>query len=589
MLEYQIDTFGGKAILLHQSLTITKRLSGNSGSPVFRKSDLVSLRAHVYGGTFNSASVIGKYSNPYNDYLAAFDLPVPNDGLNLIPVTGNSAINAPVPSGFGESLPNSMKTTNGPAICEVCRTRQVKSAPMNAPAVPTFAAPSPVKAPAPPARSLFSGSVPSAHNGGFSRLQAPLSSRQVGSADEEGFFLDILKKAASVGAPLIGKALNTALPVALGPIGGPVGALAGFALNTAGKLCESAEAESAMDGPPILHEGAMERAVLAEAVLTFLQTKELNHEAEESIFSDMKDTVIKALPTVRKAAAQVLPAMMAPALRIALESLHKYNNPSGNGAESFEADAQEAFRPGIVYTHAIDQPADRRAEAFLSNLHAAMNKHAEESAMDEGSAEGFFDFIKCGVRLAGQGIGTLAQTGLPILVKAIASQTSGTESLEDGPAPEQSHAFSSDALAHRAIVAEAALQAVMKQPIEHLQEEGFFDFISSAVKTIAPIALKVAPSVVSAINPTVGKIVKGVLGQESTMVGEFTPGALNGYHSSSTPRRRLDAPQLRPRKSLATLRNEGGAGRTDNYEGVRQQDNGPRTPYRQSGFRQREY
>ena len=46
-------------------------------------------------------------------------------------------------------------------------------------------------------------------------------------------------------------------------------------------------------------------------------------------------------------------------------------------------------------------------------------------------------------------------------------------------------------LAHRVLVAEAALQAVMKLPQNQLQEQGFFDFIFNAVKTIAPVAMKV--------------------------------------------------------------------------------------------------
>ena len=79
----------------------------------------------MYGGSLNSASVIGKFGNPYQDYIAAFGLPVPNDSLNLIPVTGNTAISAPVPSGYGASIPSSMALT-GPAICEICKTRKVE-------------------------------------------------------------------------------------------------------------------------------------------------------------------------------------------------------------------------------------------------------------------------------------------------------------------------------------------------------------------------------------------------------------------------------------------------------------------------------
>src|SRR5579862_306996 len=52
----------------------TKRRPGNSGSPVLREKDSVSIGVHVYGGAPNSASVIGLYGNPFLDYVAAFDL-----------------------------------------------------------------------------------------------------------------------------------------------------------------------------------------------------------------------------------------------------------------------------------------------------------------------------------------------------------------------------------------------------------------------------------------------------------------------------------------------------------------------------------
>ena len=294
------------------------------------------------------------------------------------------------------------------------------------------------------------------------------------------------------------------------------------------------------------HEGAMERAILAEATLSAIQNMELSHEAEESIFSDMKDAVMKTLPTIRKAAPHVMGAMMEPALRIALDSLHNYNQKGAAGAENFESGLDEPFR-APVYSHAIDQPADRQTEAFLRNLHGAMQQHTQESTLDAESEEGFFDIIKIGARFAGKGVLAVAKQGLPILVNAL-QESGSAESVEAESGDASSQAFSADALAHRAVVAEAALQAVMKLPPQQLQEEGFFDFIASAVKTIAPVALKMAPAVAKAINPTVGKIVSGVLGQESTMVGESAPGA----------RRRLqDAPALKSRRSLATLRSQG--------------------------------
>ena len=424
MLEYQIDTFGGERECFNEGVKL--KIAGNSGSPVLRESDLVSIGAHVYGGTFNSASVIGKYGNPYNDYLAAFNLPVPNDGLNLIPVTGNTSINAPTPSGFGGPIPSSMMVS-GEAPAGASKTRRpavsaASGATRHAQAGVTQRAHAGATQHTQPGTTQRAkpGASQRAQGGALSHTSGFLLKTHAQGADEESF-LDILKKAASIGAPMIGSVLNTTLPLALGPIGGPVGALAGLAFSAAGSLCESAEAEGFVEGTPVAHEGSMERAVLAEATLTALQSLELTHEVEEGIFSDMRDTVMKALPTVRKVAPKILGSMMEPALRIALDSLHTYNTKGAAGAESFEATVAEPFRPGTMYTHAIDQPVDRHAEAFLSHLHAAMEQHAEESAMDDGSAESFGDFFRAGVRLAGKGLSVAAQHGLPLLVQALAS------------------------------------------------------------------------------------------------------------------------------------------------------------------------
>lgn len=48
---------------------------GNSGGPVLRRSDLCTIAAHVYGGDCNTASVLKRYGNPIQDYIAAFDFP----------------------------------------------------------------------------------------------------------------------------------------------------------------------------------------------------------------------------------------------------------------------------------------------------------------------------------------------------------------------------------------------------------------------------------------------------------------------------------------------------------------------------------
>ena len=474
----------------------------------------------MYGGASNSASVIGKYGNPYGDYIAAFGLPLPNDALNLIPVTGNRSISAPVPSGYGSSIPASM-TVSGPTNHDTFKCRNCE-------------------APHTPLRSGHqrpSTWTKLIQNGGVPQRRNPTGKSQRTEAEEEGF-KDVLRTVAR------------ALPTGLGLIGGgPIGALAGFALNAASRItAETVNAESVMDGPAI-NEGSMERAILAEATLSALQSAELPAHLEEGIFGDIRDSVMKALPVIRKAAPHVMGDMMEPALKIALDSLHKYNQKVAAGAESFEATTSEPFRPTVLYSSAIDQPASHEAEAFLDHLQASLQHDLQESAMDGESEEGFFDIITAGVRFAGKGVLAAVKHGLPILVDVV---TGGAESFEDQPGSNAaSHVFAADALAQRALVADAALKAVMKIPPKQLQEEGLFDFIASAVKTIAPIAMKVAPVVVGAINPTIGKIVKNVLNQEPTSAG-------NSNMSRGPLANRTVTQGLSSKRSLQTLR-DGGA------------------------------
>ena len=506
----------------------------------------------MYGGALNSASVIGKFGNPYGDYIAAFSLPVPNTSLNLIPVTGNAAISAPVPSGFGSNVPDGMAGT-GPAICEICKTRKVETRQVSH-AQPILQASHPSQGHH-PSRALVgpplhqrrtSNITKLAQTGGRAPGRIQNIHAQRSEAEEEGF-MDVLKT------------VTSALPAGLGLNGGgPIGALAGFALNAASKMItETTGAESAMDSPAPL-EGSMERAILAEAALSALQSGELSPHLEESIFSDMKDTVMKALPVIRKAAPHVMGAMMEPALQIALNSLHKYNQRGANGTESFEEASTEPFRPNVRYTTAIDQPADHQAEAFLSHLQASLQQNLQESAADGDSEEGFFDIIKAGARFAGKGVLAAAHHGLPILAGML-NQSRGAEAFEDQAGyGSTSQLLAADPLAQRALVADATLKAMMKLPPQQLEEEGFFDFIGGAIKAIAPIAMKVAPVVAGAINPTVGRIVSGVLGQESAFAGES-----NGHRNAT---RLAERPGPSARRSLYSLRDNAESERRNRFE-----------------------
>lgn len=299
---------------------------------------------------------------------------------------------------------------------------------------------------------------------------------------------------------------TSALPAELGIIVGcSVGALAGFALNAASKMIvESTGAESAFDEPAALHEGIMERAILAEATLIALQSAGLPSDLRESIFSGTKEAVMEALPVVRKAAPRVMGSIMEPALKIALDSLHSYNQKFASGAASFEATPSQTLLSAVIYTSAIEQLADGQTEVFLGHLQASLQQSIQESGMhgesEEGCLDGFVNLIKAGTRLADQGVLAAAKQGLPILAN-VQEKAGGPESFDDqpnsGPSP---HLLLADPLAQRALVADAALKAVMKLPPQQVQEARIFDFIISAIKNGGPIVLKFGPMVAGIVS-----------------------------------------------------------------------------------------
>ena len=141
---------------------------------------------------------------------------------------------------------------------------------------------------------------------------------------------------------------------------------------------------------------------------------DLHPDDQESIFSDMKDYVMKAAPTIKKVAPRVMGAMMEPALRIALNSLHNYNQTGTSGAEAFEYQSGEPFRLNVTYSSRIDQKGDRNQEAFVRGLQNSLKQSQEAFDSDE-SEEGFLDIVKAGVSYKEKGVIAGARVGLPIL------------------------------------------------------------------------------------------------------------------------------------------------------------------------------
>ena len=331
--------------------------------------------------------------------------------------------------------------------------------------------------------------------------QAPLNQPTMTLADQESFmdFLNVIK---------------TVVPIGVGTLGGPIGVLAGMALNAVSQIASHSN-QSTLTGPNV-QQGSVERAILAEATQHALK---VDPRLEESVLSHIKDTVMQALPVVKKIATRVAGAALEPALQAALDMLRKSNQDKGA-----EGVILEPFRPPIHYSEATFELSDKKAVAFLAAAKSSMEDGQLESAWDYESQEGFFDVIKTGIALAGQSVSVLAQHGLPTLFNALAN-SNRTEALETG----DSDGSFKGPLAQRALVADAALSAVMELPPDVLEEADFFGALGKAVQVFAPAVIKYAPLVAQNVLPLVDKI----MGAESSLIKD--PTNLTGQLGISAP------------------------------------------------------
>ncbi|KAH0541692.1 hypothetical protein FGG08_003855 [Glutinoglossum americanum] len=420
---------------------------GNSGSPVFRQQDMASIGVHVYGGDVNSASVIGFKGVIFEDCLSAFNAkpisaPIKKQipGVDFVRIPPTES-RKPFPAGTAGGWGENGETANG-------------------------------------------------HRGQISRNN---------HMEDEGFFDDFiptLKSAVKIGAPIASNVLQAGLPILFGPIGAPIAALASVALRAAGKAAESSSASESFSLNARQDDGLVERAILAEAALAGVMALNKKTLAEENLFSKMKDVAKVLSPVVKEAAPKVMGVITEPALRVALDTLNDQNK-GGAATES-------AFAPG-------SRPTGRALRSAGQDFHAALtgaslkgvdhNTRAFVDALLEtppeesiwGDIAATLGSVAINALVPAGQVNSMLNDGLTALARSGSEANFG----------EDDSTISLDGLHQRAMLGEAALQAVMQVPVERLQEEGFFDVVRTAIKVIAPKVIKAAPGIIKAVAPVV--------------------------------------------------------------------------------------
>ncbi|KAJ8124263.1 hypothetical protein O1611_g9378 [Lasiodiplodia mahajangana] len=434
MLQYKIDTYGG-----------------NSGSAVFIQppiaaSDAISIGVHVYGGNPNSASVIGHLGNDFAIYLAAL----------------NAYTSGTLPTGATRET-----VANQPWLTYIT--------------IPT--------------RDHDGSWDPSEPSNGGDGTETEIGDGpgtlggKITGVDEG--LLDILNKAVKVVSPIAATALQIGLPLALGPVGAPVSALAGVALNVAGKIAASATGTEADTEKSYTFNGVAERAILGEGAIACLKHMGNAKCKSLGIFDSMSHTVKSTAPTLAGVAPEITPAVAEAALRMTLDSLSR----AQDGTEgSFITPPIRDPKRKETDTTGLAPRLSENQEAFIAALGASLTREDTESFLGVLSSVG--NVISQGLRVAAPIIGSVAQTGLSLLLQ-------GTEADENtGP-------FSFEGLAERSLIGEAALMAIMNMPVGTVQEEGLFDIMKKVVTTIGPAVLKTAPIVISAVTPIVQGLLQG--------------------------------------------------------------------------------
>ncbi|KAI0444258.1 trypsin-like serine protease [Xylaria telfairii] len=501
MLKYRISTFGGQ-----------------SGAPVIRKTgDQVVIGTHVYGnGDKNQASAIGQYGNDYDSLISVFTKKYPVtdtlEGINLVKLS---------PATHNGALPTTPE-------------QPVLKAPPSPPASDNTADmfPNEEQLLVPTTSDDTVGMLPSEEQPPVLTTGDSTTERVLNGEQPEGF-IDTFKKVAVVLSTVGQHALPLVSPFG-GRLGGPLTAIAGTALGAMANACT----ESATDGTVSslistkeVAAGTMERAILAEASFQAVLNMEDNA-TNKKIRSDMENTYTNLAPNVKYIAPKLVPGLLNSASRI-------------NVMRNFRKQEEKCSRrpPPKPLTINGEESSIESNDFVDGMMQPTRPLEGEEAFFDS-----FGDMLQTAFQVGKPLLHETAKAGLAVLSNVLEESSTETESSIDS-----NEAEAAELLAKRAIMGEAALQAVMKLSKAELDqlylvdddgythEEGFFDFVKTTAQKIGTVIKDVTPFVVNTVVP----VVIGALSKPATE-SAYTKPLLSAFQ-----------PTLRTKRSILSMVNDG--------------------------------
>ncbi|MCJ1233623.1 hypothetical protein MMC14_001581 [Varicellaria rhodocarpa] len=376
---------------------------------------------------------------------------------------------------------------------------------------------------------------------------------------------DVIEAAVRIGGPTVDNPLQSNLPLAFGPIGVALGPLASVALSTAGTVASHDPKLGSTSVDELLTEGTIQRAILAEAAFGVFVEIDEDYLQESGFFQNMKDTVLSLTPFAKELAPHLISSLLEPALRISMENLRKKDFTSTYTAEDFmKMDSQM-----IAVLH------DNEAKAFSKE--SSMNPMIEDfirallqptfvpryphrdfpNSIESSQLE---DVVKAGL-----------QRSRPLLSNTAQGQVRLEMAIHDIDIRTYEHSTSImtafSGVFQRAIVAEAALQAMMKlSPTDFEEQHGMPDgsteswcnAMRKTIEQLSPQIMMSAPAVVKAVKPIVKILLKRVPDISQSKISPPRPYTPRSISSSTRPAPSSSVcspsrPTLRKKKSIRSI------------------------------------
>ncbi|RDW87140.1 trypsin-like serine peptidase [Aspergillus mulundensis] len=380
--------------------------------------------------------------------------------------------------------------------------------------------------------------------------------------EDQDLVSQILRLVRDVPEPIPRNILSPGTSLSLGQLGIPAGAVANIALSAAANaVTEDVDTFDNNFDRDQAFDSITQRAILAEAALAAVQEMSPRLRQNEHVFNTITQVVTDLLPTIQQAGSTVINSTQEPLLRLALDEVKKGGQRSGRSASIPSIRLSRGSRRGVSgrkgqFVDALcDGARDERTERFINNI-------ASEGLSDD--AEVKWDSLNISKRLSSTS--SIIEAGKkqpemigPLLVSKSQQQQQyqqhgrgmhhqyqqqitlhNLHQLIDMDMQDDEFPLSIECLPLRAVVAEAALQAILRIQQQDLEEEGLFDTMRDVIRKHGPTVMKIAPAVIRKVAPVFTAIANegGDYGR-----GEYVRGGEYAKYGTKYGSRREGSPQ----------------------------------------------